>query len=70
MSRYSCFRERKHDDEYGYYVTYGILLDGEVAVSDLCLDGRRVRDLVDLCNEGDLDPIHLPDVVEDFLAEL
>lgn len=69
MCRYSCFKERKHDNEYGDYITYGILLDGEVAVSDLSLDGVRVRDLVARCNEGNLDPIHLPNVIEDFLGE-
>ena len=69
MCRYSYFKERKCDDERGDYATYGILLNGVVAVSDLSCDVERVRNLVARCNEGEADPIHLPDIVEDFLAE-
>ena len=68
MCRYSCFRERKHDDEFGDYSAYGIALDGAAVVHGLSTNYIRVQDLVERCNKGALDPIHLPDVIEDFLA--
>lgn len=70
MSRYSCFKERINDPELGNYTTYGIRLRITITVSDLSLDRKRVKHLVKLCNQGDLDPIHLPEIVEDFLSEV
>ena len=53
------------------YISYGIGCEiaGELsfAVEDLCLSKARVENLVDLCNKLNLDPIHIDDVVEDFL---
>lgn len=48
--------------------------DGSTAIlqiiSDICAYPERIRELVCLCNERRLDPLHLPEVIEDFLAAL
>ena len=56
---------------------YGIAVveecDGIVSVldsvSDICLDVNQVERLVELCNRAELDPIHLHEVVSNFLGE-
>ena len=57
--------------------SYGIALcqtDAEVpiiirSVTDLTTDKARASSLVERCNRLALSPIHLDDVIEDFLAE-
>ncbi|MBQ7929827.1 MAG: hypothetical protein IJ334_02255 [Clostridia bacterium] len=48
--------------------------DGSSAVlhtiSDICDDPERIRELVRQCNENRLDPLHLSDVIDDFLTTL
>ena len=53
------------------YVGYGIgyTENSTLSFEDLALDPIVVAKLVKLCNELDLSPIHLKDVVEDFLIE-
>ena len=38
-------------------------------VHDVSDDRRRLGALVDLCNLLELDPIHVADIVDDFLAQ-
>ena len=38
-------------------------------VCDLSADKESVLELINACNEGNLLPIHLYDVVEDYLAQ-
>lgn len=53
------------------YDTYGItvLVDGEPlsTIGDLSVDPAAVKRLIDLCNREELDPIHLDEVIENFL---
>ena len=53
------------------YIGYSIGYTENSALSfeDLTLDPIAIAKLVKLCNELDLSPIHLKDVVEDFLIE-
>lgn len=59
-------------------IGYGIAVveeyDGSVSVldsvSDISLDIESVEGLVELCNRAELDPIHLYEVVSDFLGEI
>ena len=53
------------------HIGYGISYTENSALSfeDLTLNPIAVAKLVKLCNELDLSPIHLKDVVEDFLIE-
>ena len=51
-------------------LSYGIkYTNGGQRIDDLSFDKQRVQDLVDLCNQLQLDPVHLLDVAEDFLFE-
>ena len=45
---------------------YGIACD-RVAIANVSADADRLSGLVALCNALELSPLHLPDVVEDFL---
>ena len=47
--------------------TYGIAGPGDLRISDVSPDRSKVKEMVDLFNENDLDPIHLEDAVEDML---
>ena len=56
-------------------VTYGIAVCSfgsgvrqEETVNDVSTDRERLCALVDLCNRLALEPLHLHDVIEDFLA--
>ncbi len=40
------------------------------SIPDIFLDKARAEALAARCNAGALDPIHLPDVVQDALAEI
>ena len=55
------------------YVSYGIkaVSGGETLalISDISTVRTEVEELVRKCNKYSLDPIHLIDVIEDFLAE-
>lgn len=46
---------------------YGIRC-GEIRIDDISTDKQLVENLVNLCNEGDLAPYQLMDVVEDILG--
>lgn len=39
-------------------------------ISDLSSDKASIERLVDDCNTLGLDPVHLPDIADDFLADL
>lgn len=64
-------------DDANARTTYGIAAvkeyDGCVTVmqsiSDVCPQFMPVLQLVQFCNELELEPIHLQDVVDDFLFE-
>ena len=52
------------------YITYGIMsLEDEVYVPDVSLNKENIIRLVDLMNHEKLEPIHLMDVIEDFLCD-
>ena len=58
-------------------IEYGIALieeyDETFAILDVIpnvsLDAAEIKNLVKLCNQAQLDPIHLKDVIDDFLAD-
>lgn len=50
------------------YITYGISYDDEFYVKDISLNKEEIVQLIQLCNDGNLHPIHLYDVVEDFIG--
>lgn len=51
------------------YITYGVKYDNEFYIDDVSLNKKEVEKLVRLCNDGELHPIHLYDIIEDFLEK-
>lgn len=69
--RYCMFESWEYSEDAGSYRTFGIcaLRDGDCAarVADVSLDPDFVAQLARRCTRSGLDPLHLPDVVEDAL---
>ena len=57
-------------DENGKTIkTYGITCGNRI-IKDISIDKKKVEQLVELCNKNKLSPIHLDDVIDDFLVDL
>lgn len=71
--RYVEFEETLWSEEVGFYIGYGIKVveNGKemLKISDVSTDKDAVKALAEKCNKGCLDPIHLFDVIEDYLAD-
>ena len=71
--RYVPVRETLSSDELGTYDTYGISVrttEEEISfVRDVSTEFEEIQYLTNVCTEKQLDPEHLSDVLEDFLAE-
>ena len=69
---YLPIKEILFTQELGQYCTYGIeVLERGVLhskISDISTDKNFVADLARRCTLGQLDPIHLLDVIEDLLG--
>ena len=73
---YFVFQESHSSPENREHATYGVKVapDGDRSaccdsISDVSLSEPALSELVRLCNELELSPIHLRDVVEDFLIQ-
>ena len=71
--RYIPVQETLTNDELGTYVTFGLSIctvEEEISfVSDITTDYEEIKRLADLCTTKELDPIHLKDVLEDFITD-
>ena len=75
MFRYIPVQERLFSDDIGFYVSYGIRAVKEteteaeeiICISDVCTERDTVDNLTSLCTKLQMDPVHLLDVIEDFL---
>lgn len=56
------------DENNSEHDTYGITC-GERTIKDISTDKQRIEALIELCNSLELSPIHLDDVIEDFLVD-
>lgn len=74
---YEVFSEEKFLPELGSYVAYGLRAfrsEGQKTevlgeVSDLTTDAVAARRLAQICTRCRLDPVHLEEIAEDFLAD-
>ena len=73
---YFVFQESRLSPELREYVTYGVKVapDGDRdaccdCISDVSLSETALASLVQRCNELELNPVGLRDVVEDFLVQ-
>lgn len=68
---YSVLEEQLISCEGNEYTAYGVQCpEYGCAISDISLNGEKIGDFVELLNAGELELIHLKDVVEDFIDEL
>lgn len=71
MVTYQIVKELIYHSELGNYYSYGIcayLNKKEIAhISDVFLEKDDAIKFVQKCNQLELDPIHLPEVIEDAL---
>lgn len=75
MCQYEIYTETLDDPSIGSYLAYGIVgfemvnknRKELIRVSDVLTDKKAVENLIDLCNAEHLDPVHIYDVIEDFL---
>lgn len=51
------------------YTVYGMRYNDELYAEDISPDKEKVRRLVSDCNKHSLSPIHMYEVIEDFIAE-
>lgn len=62
-------KEIIHTYGIAFTTTYDDCIFVLSAVHDICQDHTAIKQLAELCNQLQLDPIHLQDVVDDFLAD-
>ena len=55
-------------EEIGSYIGYGIRY-GEHTVTDISVDKTKIEFLIERMNSNELSPLHMMDIIEDFLAE-
>ena len=55
-------------EEIGSYIGFGIRY-GEHTVTDISLDRAKIENLIERMNSDELSPLHMMDIIEDFLAE-
>lgn len=78
MLRYLSFESTFDSPDLGSHRAYGLrvlsMQDGQpvelARVPDLSTDSALVERLAELLTMGQLDPLHLPEVVEDFLCTI
>jgi len=59
---------KKYCIENTSYIGYGIAtIDGTVRIEDISTEKGEIEELVGRCNGFDVSPIHLKDIVMDFL---
>ncbi len=77
MIRYEAIEERLYSPDTGWYIGYGIRAYRQTAdcpeavltVSDISLSREQVTALAERCTKGQLAPIHLKEVIDDFLCQ-
>ena len=73
MVAYKLFAEHRHNDEYGDYEAFGIIVSepGGIVrvVEDVCTDKNKAEALVSQFNKERLLPCHLDEAIEDYLYD-
>lgn len=69
---YELVKEKFKDEDLGDYISYGIEVkkcnETEMHISDVFINKVEADKFIKLCNETELDPIHLEDVILDTLG--
>ncbi len=75
MYFYSIFSERRSNEDVGEYTSYGIavyfasygIYREKARISDITQNKRELSELCALCTRSQLSPLHIFDVIEDFV---
>ncbi len=73
MVRYILTKSQAEDDENQIREVYGMAITDDTGkivtkIDNISSDGDAVAELVRICNEKELSPIHFSDVVEDYIV--
>ena len=72
--QYRIFKEMITDENGEIRLAYGIKLiqagETKCRISDVTCSYPEIRKLCSLCNRHKLSPMHLEDIIEDFLCDL
>lgn len=70
MSKYTLRNDKILDEQGTPHTVYGVNVPTEqIAVKDLFYHKAEAKAFVKKCNELDLSPLHLPDVIDDILND-
>ncbi len=75
MIVYNIVKETINQPPLGKYIAYGVSVCSQqknsckeiVYISDVFTDINMAQKFVELCNKEQLDPVHLPELIEDML---
>ncbi|MEE1185828.1 MAG: DUF6514 family protein [Acutalibacteraceae bacterium] len=71
ITKYEILEQEKYIEYNGIIKTYGIAYKGEnetKIIEDISDDISEVEDLVKILNEFDVDLVHFPAIVNDFIT--
>ena len=66
---YTINESKVTNEENEIILSYGISF-GEKQIKDISVNKTKIETLVSLCNQNNLSPIHIYDVIDDFLVDL
>lgn len=66
---YTINESKITNEENETILSYGISF-GKTHIKDISVNKSKIKTLVNLCNKNNLSPIHIYDVVDDFLVDL
>ena len=67
---YELIEESILDEDNIAYISYGVrYTEDDIKISDITLNKESMLSFIALINRENLQPIHLKDVVEDYLQE-
>ncbi len=73
MLIYDLIYETEYKRSSRVFSSYAILIrlspDENRIIRDICCDEDKLRRLIDLMNELELDPVHADQVIEEFLTD-
>ena len=70
-TKYSLVVSKVNIDDYGETTTYGIQstnLENNIVIKDISTIIDKVKNLIDLCNNLDVSPTILEDILDDYIS--
>ena len=67
---FSTINESKVTNEENEIILSYDISFGEKQIKDISVNKTKIETLINLCNQNNLSPIHIYDVIDDFLVDL